>query len=179
MPHQSPLSATLLRWLLLPLLVVVVAMLWVGSPLNGPAAPLGIVSLEFCALTSRCEAILRGWDDRQHAMAMLGLGLDYLFIALYATVIACALLVAADGQSARLQALARVLAWLMALAGLADAVENVGLIRLLLSGVADTLTLIAAVCATAKFAVLGVALVALGVMVTLRLLRQPPQSPRI
>lgn len=103
---------------------------------------------------------------------MLGPGLDYLYLALYPTVIACALLMLAGGLSLAWQRLARALALLLALAGLADAVENASLVHLLRSGVVDGLATVAAVCASVKFAVLATALAMLVLLAVLRLLRR-------
>ena len=169
---HSKLPTLIFRWLLIPFLAVMAAMSIVGAPLKSAAAPHGIVTLELCALTADCAEILRTWTAAQREFAMLGLGLDFLYMVLYPAVIASALVLAVRGLAGRLQFAARVLAWLLALAGVADAVENYCLIGMLSTGGIAEYAMPAAYCASAKFAIIALALLFLLVALALRLGKQ-------
>lgn len=169
---HTKLPVVAFRWLLIPFLVVMAAMSIIGAPLKSQAAPHGIVTLELCAFTSDCAEILRTWTAPQREYAMLSLGLDYLYLLLYPAFIASALMLVARGLSGRFQSTATFLAWLLALAGMADAVENYCLIQMLSTGRVAEFAVPAAVCASGKFAVIALALLFLAVAVALRLGRQ-------
>ncbi|MBL8360410.1 MAG: hypothetical protein JNN18_07945 [Rubrivivax sp.] len=151
---SSP-AAIAFRWALVPFLAVTAALAVIGGPLKGPEAPHGIITLELCAFTADCAAILRAWSASQREAAMLSLGLDYLYLVLYPTVLGSALLVVARRLPVRLHRPARVLVGLVAIAGVLDGIENYFLIRLLMTGLASPYALPAAVCATGKFAILA------------------------
>lgn len=140
--------------------------------MKSPAAPRGIITFELCAITADCAAILRTWTARQREYAMLGLGLDYLYLALYPAVIASALLLLSRESSPRLRLAAGMLAKLVVLAGAADAVENYCLIRVLTTGQVGVAAMTAAVCAAAKFAVIALALLTLLALATAGVLRR-------
>lgn len=164
--------AAIFQWSAIPFLAMMVAMSLVGAPLKSPAAPRGIITFELCAITADCAAILQTWTARQREYAMLGLGLDYLYLVLYPAVIASALVLLSRSLSPRLQLAARTLAALVVLAGAADAVENYCLIRMLTTGQVGVAAMTAAVCAAAKFAILAVALLALLALATNGMLRR-------
>jgi len=166
------LPALAFRWLLVPFLVVMAVMTIIGAPLKSVEAPHGIVTLELCAFTSSCADILRTWTAPQREYAMLGLGLDYLYLVLYPAVIGSALLLISRGLPGPLQKAAAALAWLLALAGAADAAENYCLIRMLTTVRVDEFAMPAAVFASGKFAVIAIALVCLAAGVALRLARR-------
>lgn len=151
---------------------MMVAMSLVGAPLKSPAAPHGIITFELCAISADCAAILRTWTGRQREYAMLGLGLDYLYLVLYPAVIGSALLLLSRESSPRLQLAAGMLAKLVVLAAAADAVENYSLIRTLSTGQVGVAAMTAAVCATAKFAVIALALLTLLALATAGVLRR-------
>lgn len=151
---SSP-AAIAFRWALVPFLAVTAALAVIGGPLKGPEAPHGIITLELCAFTADCAAILRAWSASQREAAMLSLGLDYLYLVLYPTVLGSALLVVARRLPVRFHRPARVLVGLVAIAGVLDGIENYFLIRLLMTGLASPYALPAAVCATGKFAILA------------------------
>ncbi len=139
-------------------IVVMAIMLAVGSKLRGPAAPQGIISFELAGTAARAQAMIAQWSQPDvRVWAGFSLGFDYLFMALYSTSIAAALVFLSSswrrGRSAAL-----VLAWLAWLAAALDAVENACLTRLLLVGVLEGWALAAAVAAWLKFALLAPAL---------------------
>ena len=64
----------------------------VNAPLKTPAAPQGIVSYEFAGTTAAAQGILDSWDAGAKVHAGFSLGLDYLYMPVYALTIglACA-----------------------------------------------------------------------------------------
>lgn len=146
---------------------VVAALVWsaimqiVGRPLQTEAAPSGIVSYELAGDLETAGAILASWNETARLHAALSLGLDYLFMPLYATAIALACFRAADWWRSRQPGLAAVgvaLGWAQVAAALLDAVENVALIRLLLGDLAAAWPPLAWWSATIKFALIGAGL---------------------
>lgn len=155
LPRQGSL---LFRLLLLPCLGMLATLAVLDGSLRGPASPLGIVSLQLCGLTGGCEAILQDWRPAQRDVANLSLGLDFLYLVLYAAEIALALVLLAPRLPPWMRPGARAVAWLMPAVAGADAVENVLLLRMLATNEVAPWALPAALCAAAKFAVLAVAL---------------------
>jgi hypothetical protein len=147
--------AWLLRGLLGLLVLVLVAMRLIDSGLQTASAVHGIVSFEFCAFSASCAVQLQDWGVRGQQLAMLSLGLDYLFIPLYAGLLWLALVRLASLQSIKLQRLTRFAAHLALLAGLVDTLENYALIQLLLSQSITPYGMLAALCASAKFTLLA------------------------
>lgn len=170
MPTQ--LAALTLRWLTLPFLLVMAAMASIDAPLKTAAAPRGIVSFELCAISANCSDILASWSASQREHAMLGLGLDYLYLCLYSSVIAAALLQLSSGLPEGQRRAMRRIAALLPVVALADALENYGLIKILTSGQLQGYAELSAACASLKFALLALALLALGVAGVLRLGRR-------
>ena len=164
--------STVLRWLFIPFVAVMAAMYMVGAPLKTEAAPNGIVTFELCALASGCERILQTWTPRQREYAMLGLGLDYLYMVLYPAVIASALLTVAKTLPRVIQGSARLMAWMLVLAGLADAFENYFLIQMLITGENAGNAMPAAAFASGKFVVIALALALLAVAAVLNVVRR-------
>jgi hypothetical protein len=139
----------------------------VDAPLRTAEAPWGIVSLELAGSSAGAGRILDSWDDLARLHAAFSLGFDYLFLCAYGA-LAWSLLrlraMALDGAP-RLQPATRArwaracrsfsfAAW--AAAG-CDALENAALWRVLADPAAPwpTITAIAAILASAKFAVLA------------------------
>ncbi len=143
-----------------PTLVVMLVLQIVGTPLQTPTAPRGIISYEFAGTTERAAAILAGWDENARLHAGFSLGLDYLFMPLYAMTIALGCLWAAERWRRRpLTALGTLLAWGVWLAAVFDVVENLALWRLLSGTQTDPWPGIAWWCALLKFALVGGGLV--------------------
>ncbi|OHC27166.1 MAG: hypothetical protein A2Y50_14025 [Pseudomonadales bacterium RIFCSPLOWO2_12_59_9] len=146
--------AWLWRGFLLLFVPVLVAMRWIDSGLQTSSAAHGIVSFEFCAFSASCAAQLQDWGARGQQLAMLSLGLDYLFIPLYAGLLWLALMGVAPLQPRKWQPLTRLMAYFALLAGLADTLENYALIQLLLNQSIEPFGRVAALCASLKFALL-------------------------
>lgn len=130
----------------------------IDASLRVPASPAGIVSFEFCGFTSSCEAALDQWGVAGRQFAMLSLGVDYLFMVIYPSLVCVGLLLVAPLASVRLRKFTVLLAWFALGAGLADALENFFLIRVVLDGSGATHGYLAGVCAVVKFAILGITL---------------------
>lgn len=88
------------RGVFLSLLAVTLLMMLVfgitGAPLTTEAAPQGIVSFELASTTAQAQHIVSSWDGAARLRASFGLGLDYLFMPLYATTIGLACLRAGE-----------------------------------------------------------------------------------
>lgn len=147
------------RRALAPLVVATLALTAVlqviGRPLQTPAAPLGIVSFELAGTLADAQAMVDSWNHNAQLHAAFSLGLDYLYMPLYAVAIALAC-VRAAGTSLRMPAAAAslglLLAWGMGPAALLDAVENIALWQVLQGSTVAAWPPIARWCAIVKFA---------------------------
>lgn len=149
-PNQRrvPLFVLFLALTLLTMLALNIS----GRPLITEAAPSGIVTYEFAGDTDTAAQIIDSWDEIARIHAGFNLGLDYLYLLLYSTTIAMALLWLTDCPSAgRIAVLAVALAWGQWNAALLDAVENYALFTMLVNQPADPWPQIAWWCAAVKF----------------------------
>ena len=139
-------------------LVVMCALGILGRGLKVSSAPFGILSFEFAGDLATAVRILDCWGESGRMLAAFHLGLDYLFLVLYASFIAlgCALAVAhlPPGRGV-LITLGVWLSWGQLFAALLDAVENSALFTLLLGIHHDQLARVAWWCAAGKFALVG------------------------
>ena len=139
-------------------LVTLAALTAINAHLRNEVAPQGIVSFELCAYGGSCDAILQSWGTEVRAWAGLSLGLDYLFLLLYAAAIFLTLRLLALRLPERWARQTRAVAWFAWLAAVMDAAENYCLARLLLESGAGGLAWPAAIFATIKFMLIAVAL---------------------
>src|SRR3569833_1407947 len=105
------------------------AMAAIDAGLKGPHTPAGIISFELCDLSSSCEVIKAQWGTGGMRLAMLSLGLDYLYLLLYPALIGIGLLLLAPHLPIPLQTLSKAIGWLAFLAAPADGGENYFLIE--------------------------------------------------
>jgi len=143
-------------------LVLMAALNILGAPLVTSAAPQGIVSFELAATPARAAGILASWDGPARLRAAFTLGLDYLFMPLYAAALSLACILAGGALHRRGWPLAGWAVPLAAAPWLAaglDAVENVGLTALVFGALDPFWPLLSAVCAYGKFGLLFVGLV--------------------
>jgi hypothetical protein len=101
---------------------------------NTAASPNGIVSLELAGTVARAQEILDSWDEAARIHAAFGVGLDYVFMLTYSTMLALACVWAAEQWGARwafMANLGRALAWGQWLAAIFDGIENYALLRML------------------------------------------------
>ncbi|RBP53580.1 hypothetical protein [Arenicella xantha] len=146
-------------WVFLLLFVFAsVALTVIDSGLRNSTTPHGIVSFELCAYTASCDAALIQWGTKGQALALLSLGLDYLFLFLYPGLIVIGLLLIAPRVPRNLFRLTMFAAWSCVAIGLADAIENYALIQIILSESGSRYGLLASISATIKFVLLGIAL---------------------
>ncbi len=158
--HPVTLIPFTMFWpLLIATLIVMAAFQILDRPLRTPAAPYGIVSFELAGNTDAARAMIDSWDDRARLYAAFGLGLDYLFMLLYATTIAIACLWIADIYALAGWPLAGwgvLVAWGVWLAAVLDGIENYALWRLLTGPVVNPWPGIARWCASFKFVLIAI-----------------------
>jgi hypothetical protein len=156
-------SQKLVFWVLLGLVVVLMTVFRItGGLMNTEAAPYGVVSFELAGSVERAQAILVSWDGPARIRAAFGLGLDFLFIPVYAGAISLGCALASGGLHARkwpLASLGRIPAWGVVAAGLLDLVENYALTVILFGTVTAPWPQIAAWCAGPKFVLIFLGLV--------------------
>ncbi len=140
-----------------------------GAPLKTDAAPSGIVSFELAGTLPVAQKIVESWGAAGRVYAGLNLGLDFLFIAAYASCIGLGCVLVARNlarQSVAVATIGVALAWALWLAALLDCTENYALINLLLGSQQAAFAAIAQLCAIPKFLIvgLGIAYVLLGAL---------------
>jgi hypothetical protein len=150
----------------LPLLVLTLSLMVIlnmsATPLTTGAAPLGIVSFELAGSVSRAQAILDSWNSAAQLHAAFGLGLDYLYMPLYATTIGLACLWAADVLRRRRWPASQAgmpLAWGLWLAAVCDVGENLALITMMFGVVADPWPAVSFWFASIKFVLIVLGLI--------------------
>jgi hypothetical protein len=127
---------------------------WVDAPLRTDAAPSGIVSFELARTVDTAQNIVNSWDSNARIYAAFGLGLDYLFMPVYALALSLGLLLTLNNRTGWYYHLAVWMGWGTFAAALFDAVENYALWKELTGGMFSPYSQIAALCATIKFALL-------------------------
>lgn len=132
-----------------------------GAPLRSPEAPRGIVSFELAGSAQAAQAILDSWSPGVREIAMLHLGLDYLYLVAYPALLALACARVArrlEGRAPGWSRAGALLSWAVLAAGPLDAVENAALIQVLASGADDASAGLARACALPKFGLVFAAL---------------------
>ena len=150
-------------WPLLGLTIVLMIVFGItGAPLTTTAAPYGVVSFELAGSVERTHLILISWDANAKIRAAFGLGLDFVFILVYASTIAI-------GCGMTAQVLKRIrwpltgwgnlLSWAVILAAVLDMIENIALTTLIFGSVVFPWPEIARWCAIFKFTLIFVGIV--------------------
>jgi len=129
------------------------------APLQTPAAPSGIVSFELAGSPGNAQAMVASWSEYARLFAGFGLGFDFLFMPVYALALSLGILLATERHPGGFAKLGAWLGWGALVAPLFDAVENIGLLKSLVSPLFSLWPVVSAVCATVKFALLIVGLV--------------------
>ena len=124
----------------------------IDVPLQNAAAPHGIISFELAGTIERSSEILASWDARARVYAGLSLGLDYAYLLSYSTLLALFCSWGARRRAGAWHTLGVWLVWGQWGAALLDAVENFGLIRLLLGSSWGGWAVLAVSAAAVKFA---------------------------
>jgi hypothetical protein len=149
-------------------LLLMIILNMVGKPLVSSPAPYGIVSFELARDTAQAQAILDSWDQTAQLHAAFSLGLDFLFIPLYAITLTLTCLWAARfGRERRrfpswlvmIGLLGIPLAWAQSVAAGLDIIENLALARMLFGAVTTSWPQIASMCAVVKFGLVAVGIV--------------------
>ena len=125
------------------------------EPLQTDYAPNGIVSFELAGTPQNAAHIVLTWSEQAGLSAAFGLGIDYLFMPVYAFALAFGTLLAAGRHEVWLKSLGAVTGYGAFAAALFDAVENYALLQVLLGAFNSSYPMIAAVCATVKFGLLA------------------------
>lgn len=156
-----------ITWLLATLILQGI-LNWVSIPLVNETAPWGLFSWQFAATPQQTEAILASWDRRAQLLAAFGLGLDYLFMLVYAVTFNFACRWSADKLSRANWG--RWLGNLVWVAAMLDGVENACLAIGLIGQAVSPYPEIATFSAAAKFTLILLALawIVLGVTAALR-----------
>lgn len=123
-------------------------------PLKTKASPLGVVSFELSGSLEKSEQIISSWNFDARLFAAFGLGFDFLFMVVYASTISLACLLTYEKHKGWFSLLGIWLGWGMVLAAIADAIENTALWNLLIGNIASIWPVLAAWCATIKFALI-------------------------
>lgn len=134
---------------------------WVVSldtALQYPAVPYGGLSYQFAWTHDRVREIMVAWGAEGRALARRALHADFAFLLLYPLTLSLACTMAATRPAARWPGLGTALSWMVLASGPVDALENVGLIRMLGDASRDRASDFVAVAvglsATVKFALI-------------------------
>jgi hypothetical protein len=142
------------------------------QPLQTQAVPNGIVSFELAGTPLAARAMTESWKQLStllsatgnpnpdivnvaYSFAAFGLGLDYLFMPIYALALGFGTLLVAHKHRGWINSLAVLAGYAAFVAALFDAVENYALFRVLLGWYQSAYPAIAAFCATVKFGLLA------------------------
>jgi hypothetical protein len=124
------------------------------KPLQNRFAPSGIVSFELAGTPQNAVHMVLSWSEEATLNASFGLGIDYLFMPLYAFALAFGTLLAAGKHTGWFKSLGAVAGYGAFAAATFDAVENFALFQILLGAYDSLYPTIAAFCATVKFSLL-------------------------
>ncbi len=160
--------------LLVAIAVVLVALDGRMQDAGGP----GIVGFEFAGSEERAAEILGEWGDDGQDAARLSLWIDYPYLLVYGAFLTLAVAAIRDLAVRRgwrrLAAAGAVLVFFPAAGAAFDALEDVGLLVALDGNGGDAAPLLAAICATAKFALLAAAIVYIAAGLVERVRRRAP-----
>lgn len=152
------LKPTLQKRLFIPLLILTILMMVImniiGSPLNTPIAPSGIVSFELAFSPTQAQQIILSWDAPAQLRAAFLQGLDFLFPLVYSVALGLGCILTSSVLAVRGKPFSKIgapLAWGLWIAALCDYLENIALVVLLFGRVASPYPEIAGLCAVIKF----------------------------
>lgn len=125
------------------------------TALQRPAVPHGGVSYQFAWTHDRVREIMNAWGAEGRALAREALHADFAFLLTYPLFLSLACAMAAARPAARWPAPGTVLSWIVLCSVPADALENLGLLRMLGDATrdraSDVVAVAVGVCATVKF----------------------------
>ncbi len=143
-------------------ILVMVSLQMTGAPLRTDVSPNGIISFEFAGELDLAQRMVDSWGHTGRIYAGLNLGLDYLFLAVYACAISLGCVLVARKLDPGNPALANagvIIAYAQFLAAILDCIENYGLIQVLLGTETEAWPLVAKWCAWPKFLIVGAGLI--------------------
>ena len=143
-------------------LLVMASLQVTGAHLITKVSPSGILSFEFVGELSAAQTMVNYWGQTGRVYAGLNLGLDYLFLLVYACAIGLGCVLVARSLSPRTTFLANLgilIAWAQLGAALLDCVENYALIRVLFGTELAVWPVVARWCAFPKFSIVGAGLI--------------------
>jgi hypothetical protein len=133
-----------------PLLALTLVFTW-GLAILGP----GVIPLELAGTVQAASTLIKKWKTQRGARtaALIGTGLDYLYIPIYSCTLALGCIMAGGVFAARgaVAGLGPLLAWGQWLAGMLDVAEDFALLKMLVGPVADPWPRVARGCALPKF----------------------------
>ncbi len=159
---QHPLefiTSTNRKRIFIVLLVWTLGLFAIFRVLDQPLAPNGIVSFELARTLDHATTILNSWSAQAKLYAAFGLGLDYLFMPLYAVTISLGVLLTMGRHKSWFGMLGVWIGWGSLAAALFDATENFALWHLMLNDLNSVWPQIAFWCASFKFALIAIGLV--------------------
>ncbi|GAB4501603.1 MAG: hypothetical protein Fur0035_11460 [Anaerolineales bacterium] len=161
-----------LFWLFFALTLIILGVFQgLDARLKTRAAPAGIISFEFARNAHEASQIISSWGFPARLHAAFGLGLDYLFMPVYALALGLAILLnSRPAQAGAWQKLGNWLGWGVLLAAACDALENVGLYLALNGYGSNTSVAIVYALVNTKFALLllGLLYSLIGLALTMR-----------
>lgn len=126
------------------------------APLAGPDVPWGSVSYQFAWNHDRVREIMNAWGLEGRNLARHALHADFAFLLAYPLCLSLVCTRLATHPASRWPAFGTALSWIVLLCMPADALENVGLLRMLGDATrdraSDFVAVAVGVCATIKFA---------------------------
>jgi hypothetical protein len=143
-------------------LLVMASLQVLGKPLITEISPAGIVSYEFAGELGLARWMIDSWGADAQVYAGLNLGMDYLFLVAYGMSISLGCVLVARNLSERFRISSMVgvvLAWGQLGASVLDAIENYGLIQVLLGSNREIWPQVARMCAGPKFIIVAFGLV--------------------
>lgn len=146
-PNRRSVFIALFAW---TILLTILSQL-INSPLRTSAAPTGIVSFELARSPATIKFIISSWNKGAQLFAAFGLGLDYLYMVSYAFTISLACILTTERMKGWLARLGIWMSWLVFLAAILDAIENVGLMYSLVGYTGGFWPEVSFWCATLKF----------------------------
>ena len=142
--------------------ILFLALGYFDKPLITENAPDGIISFELAKEIDNSIAIISSWDVNAKINAGLSLGIDFLFLAVYAIFFATACYLIAQkylNKNNWFYKTGLFLAKLQFVAALFDAIENIALIKLLLGSNNEIYSSIAFYFASIKFVIIAIGII--------------------
>ena len=143
--------------LLILLLITISSMLFFDSFLKNEIAENGIISFELAKELETSKAVINSWNEQSKIAASLSMGLDFLFLIVYASFIALLIHKLNDKlwKDTTFYTIGNILVWGAFIMALSDAIENIALIRLLMGDLQQYWSSIAYYFAILKFIILA------------------------